>query len=119
MRYHYEEPSISAQAFGEIYECNHLLYNACTLFKIQDKGLAIIQQRFDEKTKTASWGPIDSCYANAIYIDPGFKKYFDTMSGEIRNGLYPTVSLRQIMWALRMKPPKKHLWETYFDRTRF
>jgi len=28
----------------------------------------------------------------------------------------PTVTVRQIMWALKMKPIKKEKWETCFDR---
>ena len=32
------------------------------------------------------------------------------------NGLYPTVTIRQIMWQLRMKPLPRKRWETYFDR---
>nr|DAP49012.1 MAG TPA: hypothetical protein [Caudoviricetes sp.] len=31
-------------------------------------------------------------------------------------GLYPTVTVRQIMWALKMKPIQKERWETVFDR---
>ena len=29
---------------------------------------------------------------------------------------YPTVTVRQIMWALKMKPIQKERWETVFDR---
>lgn len=28
----------------------------------------------------------------------------------------PTVTIRQIMWALKMKPIKRERWETVFDR---
>lgn len=30
--------------------------------------------------------------------------------------LYPTVTIRQIMWALKLKPIPREQWETYFDR---
>lgn len=30
---------------------------------------------------------------------------------------YPTVTIRQIMWALKMKPLPKQPWETVFDHT--
>ena len=33
-----------------------------------------------------------------------------------QNDLYPTVTIRQIMSALKMKPLKKERWETVFDR---
>ena len=52
-----------------------------------------------------------------IYIyTPLFKKYFDMRSGMATDGLYPTVTIRQIMWALKMKPIKRERWETVFDR---
>ena len=50
------------------------------------------------------------------YLHPCFKGYFDMRSGMATNGLYPTVTIRQIMWALKMKPIKKERWETVFDR---
>lgn len=31
------------------------------------------------------------------------------------HGYFPTVTVRQLMWALRMKPLKKERWETSFD----
>ena len=34
----------------------------------------------------------------------------------LTDGLYPTVTVRQIMWALKMKPIQKERWETVFDR---
>lgn len=37
-------------------------------------------------------------------------------SSEARDGLYPTVSVRQLMWGLKMKPLKRERWETCFDR---
>lgn len=51
-----------------------------------------------------------------LYLHPCFKGYFDMRSGMATNGLYPTVTIRQIMWALKMKPIKKERWETVFDR---
>lgn len=35
---------------------------------------------------------------------------------ECTDGLYPTVTIRQIMWALKMKPIQRQRWETCFDR---
>jgi hypothetical protein len=45
-----------------------------------------------------------------------FKKFFDERAGECVNGLYPTASIRQIMWGLKMKPLPRERWETSFDR---
>lgn len=50
------------------------------------------------------------------YLHPKFKKFFDERAGECTDGLYPTVSVRQIMWALKMKPIQRQRWETCFDR---
>ena len=52
MRYHYEKPNIYLSMYGKVYFCNHPVYHCCTLFQIGEKGLAVIQQRFDEKTKS-------------------------------------------------------------------
>ena len=51
-----------------------------------------------------------------LYLHPKFKKFFDERAGECTDGLYPTVSIRQIMWALKMKPIQRQRWETCFDR---
>lgn len=81
-----------------------------------DKGLAIIQQKFDEKDKSTWWGEIDPWLTDILYLHPNFKGFFDNRSGECRDGLYPTVTIRQIMWALKMKPIPRQRWETCFDR---
>lgn len=116
MRYHYEKPEIYASMYGRIYICNHPIYNRCTLYEIDDKGLAVIQQRFNEKEKFTYWTEIDNCLSDALYLHPKFKEYFYERSGKSINGLYPTVGIRQIMWALKMKPLKRERWETVFDR---
>lgn len=102
--------------YGTTYECDHPVYNQCTLFKIGNNGLAVIQQRFDEHTKTTSWDVIDPWLTDPLYLHPKFKEYFDKRSGESIDGLYPTVTIRQIMWALKMKPIRRDRWETCFDR---
>lgn len=116
MRYHYEKPSIYLSKYGITYPCNHIVYHECTLFKIGEHGLAIIQQRYDKESKQTWWGRLDPWLTDEIYLHPGFKKFFDERSGECTDGLYPTVTIRQIMWALKMKPLKKERWETCFDR---
>ena len=49
MRYHYEKPTVHKQIYGTTYACNHPIYNTCMLFKINDKGLAVVQQRYYQK----------------------------------------------------------------------
>lgn len=116
MRYHYEKPAITSAMYGETYICNHPIYTSCTLFKIRDKGLAVIQQRFDAKEKRTYWSEIDPHLPDAIYLHPRFLAYFEKRAGICTDGLYPTVTVRQVMWALKMKPLKKERWETVFDR---
>ena len=45
MRYHHEKPSVYASVYGNTYEFEHPVYNKCTLFKIDQNGLSVIQQR--------------------------------------------------------------------------
>lgn len=116
MRYHYEKPSIYVSMYGITYSCEHPVYNKCTLFKIDDRGLAVIQQRFDVSSKSTSWGEIDPWLTDNLYLHPKFKEFFDERADIDTNGVYPTVTIRQIMWALKMKPLKKERWETCFDR---
>lgn len=116
MRYHYEKPTIYLSMYGEIYICNHPVYNRCTLYKEQNKGLAIIQQRFDANTKTTWWSELDPWLTDDIYLNPGFQQYFNERAKACTDGLYPTVTVRQIMWSLKMKPIPRERWETCFDR---
>lgn len=51
-----------------------------------------------------------------IYEHPDFPRYFEARADRPVHDLYPTVTARQIMWALRMKPLPKARWETVFDR---
>lgn len=116
MRYHYEKPAICVQLYGQLHACDHPVYNQCTLFTIGNKSLAVIQQRFDQTTKQSWWGEIDPWLANDLYLHPKFKEFFDARAGEGTDGIYPTVTVRQIMWALKMKPIVRERWETVFDR---
>lgn len=116
MRYYYEKPWYETHHYGRIYICNHPVYNRCTLLEIGKKGIAVIQQRFDPETKRTWWGEIDPWLPDSLYLNPGFKEFFDKRADICRNGLYPTVTIRQIMWALRMKPIPRERWETVFDR---
>ncbi len=116
MRYHYEKPRLYFPMYGELYICDHPVYNRCTLFVISGKGLAVIQQRFNPENKTTWWSELDPWLPNALYLHPKFKKYFDERAGKRTDGLYPTVTIRQIMWALKMKPLKRERWETVFDK---
>lgn len=116
MRYHYEKPNLYSSIFGNVYNCDHPVYDSCTLYLIGKRGLAVIQQRYDDITKKTWWAEIDPWLTDPLYLHPKFKNFFDDRSGEDADGLYPTVTIRQIMWALKMKPLPRERWETCFDR---
>ena len=116
MRYHYEKPTIYSTMYGESYVCRHPVYDKGTLFRVGTKGVVIIQQRYDCVNKKTWWGEIDPWLTDALYLHPKFKEFFDERVKDCTDGLYPTISIRQIMWALKMKPLPKERWETCFDR---
>lgn len=116
MRHYYDKPVIYLSMYGENYICDHPVYNKCTLFKIGDRGLAVIQQHFNLKDKSTYWSALDPWLTDDLYLHPKFKDYFDKRAGVCENGLFPTVTIRQIMWALKIKPLPHEPWETSFDR---
>lgn len=116
MRYHYEKPDLYLNMYGKTHICSHPVYDKCTLFQIGNKGLAVIQQRFDTKNKTTRWSEIDPWLTDALYLHPKFKDFFEERASEGTDGIYPTVTIRQIMWGLKIKPLPKERWETCFDR---
>lgn len=114
MRYHYEKPDLYLSTYGTTYECPHPVYDKCTLYLIGNKGLAVIQQR--HKNKTTWWSEIDPWLTDTLYLHPKFKSIFEERAGKCIGGLYPTITVRQLMWALKMKPMSRERWETCFDR---
>lgn len=117
MRYHHKTSrNYSKSVCSETYICNHSVYSNCTLYKLDSLGLAVIQQRYNPETKTTYWTELDPGLADDIYLSPGFFYLFQERAGKPNNGLYPTMTVRQVMWALKMKPLPKQRWETVFDR---
>jgi len=114
MRYHYEKHEDYHLLHGRIFRCNHPLYNRCTLYERNGKGFAVIQQYFSPTTKHTWWGEIEPYLVDDIYEQERFEDYFERSASEPNEqGLYPTVTVRQIMWAMRMKPLRKEFWETF------
>lgn len=116
MRYHYIKPDLYLNRYGRVYICDHPAYSHCTLFEIGEKGLAVIQQRFDAERKTTWWSDIDPWLTDAIYLHASFHTLFEERAKPATDGIFPTVTIRQLMWALKMKPIPKEKWETVFDR---
>ena len=73
MRYQYEKPTVYKQIHGTAYACNHPIYNTCTLFKINNKGLAVVQQRYCQKTKATYWNRIDPWLVDELYLHKNFE----------------------------------------------
>lgn len=117
MRYFAQQPEIMTEPlYGRTYECDHPVYSKCTLYTGLSLGLAVIQQRYRKEDKSTYWTEIDPWLVDQIYIQPGFIDLFKKKAWTPdQNGAYPTMTVRQVMWALKMKPLHKELWETVFD----
>lgn len=116
MRHHYDKPDIYLSMYGETYICDHPVYNRCTLYRIGERGLAVIQQRFCEGNKSTYWSELDPWLTDELYLHPRFRETFDIYSRVSEDDIYPTLTIRQMMWALKMKPLPREPWETAFDR---
>ena len=118
MRYHYKPPKIHLSLYGTTYYCDHPVYSRCTLYLINNIGLAVIQQRYRSEDKSTYWTEIDGYLVDDLYMNDGFSEYFNKKAGpKSEKGLYPTVTVRQLMWALRIKPLLRQSWETCFDKS--
>ena len=111
------KPDFYKKIYGETYVCNHPIYDVCTLFKIKDRGFAVIQQYC--KGKVTYWSAIEPWLNNLIYTNEYFLEFFEENAEECTDGLYPTFAIRQVMHRLKMKPLKKEILETVFDRPIF
>lgn len=82
------------------------------------RGLATIQQHYILSVRFTWWGDVDPGIANRVHLHKDFhKKIFRKLAAPPdADGCYPTLTIRQVMWELRMKPIPKEWWETVFDR---
>lgn len=117
MRYFYEPTSGHDHNYFQLYSYDHPLFDLCTLYLQDELGLIVIQQHYDQANKTVSWGPVEPNLANDIFICPEFRQYFITHADHaLSDGYYPVVSVRKLMWALRMKPLRRGDWEQELQR---
>ena len=113
MRYFYEKPEEAKDHSIYFKRVNHPLYNSCRLYMIsEEEGLAIIQKRFNSKLKVFFYSAPDSWIMDEILKCSGFVDYTFKHAGECKDGIFPTVTVRQVMYALKMKPLKKEWWES-------
>lgn len=113
MKYYYKPSKTENSGAGETYIYDHPLFNRATLFRTGDRGLLIVQEHYNKKTKARWWGPVMPWLSYDIYINPNFEDFFAKNASEAdENSLYPIFPIRKIMWALRMKPLQREAWET-------
>lgn len=117
MRYHHDSTVFRHNIYGKTYECNHPVYNRATLYLKDIRGLCVIQQRYDVTTKKTWWSEVDPWLTDELYLNANFDEYFDKYAKPPLDDFYPTVTIRQIMWALKIKPLKREKWETVFDKS--
>lgn len=116
MRYHNKQPKTYPRpTHGRPYRCEHSVYSRGTLYSRDGIGLVVIQQRYEPASKHTWWNAIDPWLVEPIFENAGFEAFFKSNAAEPIDGLYPTFTVRQVMWALRMKPIEKQPWETVFD----
>ena len=118
MKYRYKKPLEYVRREGIDYICNHPLYNRCTLFLScanesgDGGGLAVVQKRFNSTQKRWWWDHIDPWLSHDIYHHQDFLEVLHEHAWwPDKDGLYPTLTVRQLMWELRMKPLPKEEWE--------
>lgn len=79
--------------------------------------MCVIQQRYDPDTKKTWWSEIDPWLTDELFLNERFEDYFKKYAKAPINDIYPTVTIRQIMWALKIKPLIREPWETVFDKS--
>ena len=56
---------------------------------LEERGLAVIQQRFDPETKATFWTEVDDWLTDPLYLHPGFRAYFDSRAAKVRTASTP------------------------------
>ena len=117
MRYYYQSrDGDKVPQKGYIKWQPHQCYYLCTLYQKDNLGLAVVRPVFDETEKTIRFDALDDNLANDICNQPDFDEYFaEHADFQDESGCFPTVGVRKIMWALRMKPLKKEDWEQFLQ----
>ena len=119
MRYYYQNRSTEEKEDpdkGYVRWLPHKCYYLCTLFEKDNRGLAVVRPIFDEVEKTITFTALEDSLANDICNQPDFDEYFaEHADYQDADGCYPTIGVRKIMWALRMKPLKKEEWEQFLQ----
>lgn len=111
MKYFYVKPENYIRLYGKDISVNHPLIRSGTLFTEGGRGFIVVQQRFEKLSKSFYWSSIDDYLCNDIYLNPNFPKIFREIAKGQTDELYPIITVRRLMWALRMKPLRKEYYE--------
>lgn len=112
MRYYTEKPEDAKRHCVYFRRTNHPLYNSCNVYEVGDGlGIAVVQQRFNPKLKVFWYSAPDSWIMDEIIKHPRFNEYVFSHADKAAISYYPTVTVRQLMYALKMKPLPKQRWE--------
>lgn len=78
-------------------------------------GLAVIQQRWNGRLKHTWWGNVDRGVMTDILDNPLLNDvFYEKAEKADKNGQFPFIEVRKLMWALKMRPMPKQFWETRF-----
>ena len=74
-------------------------------------SLIVIKRVFNPITKTVYLDALKPDLATDVYLNEGFRTFFQTHAKAAEDGIYPFFEVRKLMWELRMKPLKRENWE--------
>ena len=109
MKYFYEKPDKWTRDGWKIVQSEHPLFNRATLLYSEDRGFLVVQQHFDPVGKSVWWGSIDPWLACDIRRADRFQDFFEDHADEKYSFV---ISVRKLMWEMRMKPLPKEFWES-------
>ena len=67
-----------------------------------------MQKHFDPVSRSMWWGSLDPWLACDIQKSENYKAFFERYANPEHSFV---ISVRKLMWELRMKPPPKEFWE--------
>lgn len=115
MRYFYEEGPGDGQTHGSMFIANHPMFRRATLYFEDGIGLLVVQQYYNPITRKCWWDMVEQRLADDIFLHENFKEFFKKHAKPIKNGRFPIVQVRKMMWEMRMKPMQKEAWESWFS----
>jgi len=97
--------------------CSHLVYERCTVLFDEKKCVRIVQQHYNPETRHTWWAEVDPKLLSLICCQNKSYEWFNEKAVPLDSKVIPAYTIRQVMWALRVKPMPKLPWETSFDHS--